>query len=179
MAEVSEQLRIRFRGTCAHLDLSNGNGKKKKRTVLVRHRNGNSAIEHHVPYIEFYADDVQSFPRELKVLQYSRPGVDGRFARVDLDDTTEIRFKGIEPGEVEEEDNYRSDVPHMSEILKKANVQNRKVAQALLVADAKQIDRNRAAAVFDMPSGRLVAGEPEAMITTFPKEVEFEPRRLG
>lgn len=181
-----QQLLIRFRGICSHLDRppaddtgENGydaKGRKRKRTVLVRHRNGNSGIEHHIPYIEFYADDVAQFSPGLRVFQYSKPGLDGTFARVDLEDGTEIRIAGLEPGYVEEESNYERDIPHMKEIVPAAN---RNAADGLLVEDVSKIDRERAVAVFDMPSGRLTAGEPEAMITRFKEEVGFTPRRLA
>ncbi|MEA2464177.1 MAG: hypothetical protein QOJ98_1924 [Acidobacteriota bacterium] len=182
-----QQLLIRFRGICSHLDLdarANGrsgngngeNGKKRKRTVLVRHRNGNSGIEHHIPYIEFYADDVAQFSPGLRVFQYSKPGLDGTFARVDLEDGTEIRIAGMEPGYVEEESNYARDIPHMTEFVPR---ENRDAAHGLLVPDASDIDRERAVAVFDMPDGRLLAGEPEAMITRFEAKVGFKPRRLA
>ena len=177
MTETSEQLLIRFRGICGHIDLPNGkNGSgKKKRTVLVRHRNGNGAIEHHIPYIEFFADDVEAFADGLKVVQYSRPGVDGRLARVDLDDATEIRLAGIDPDYVEEELSYRKDVPHMSEV-----VTGFEPAESLLTPLANDVDSGRAVAVFDMPKGRLVAGEPEPAITRFPKKITgFTPRRLA
>lgn len=175
MAQQADQLLIRFRGICAHIDLKDGNGNgKKKRTVLVRHSNGKSGIEPHVPYIEFYADDIDDFPPEVKVIQYSRPGVDGRFARIDLDEPTQIRIKDREPGWVQEEPNYRAGIPHMSEILPKVEV-----ASDLKVSDVSKIDINRAAAVFDMPEGRLMAGEPEAMITRFEEGVTFKERRLA
>jgi hypothetical protein len=185
MAEAEEtgrqQLLIRFRGICSHLDLStNGNGangRKRKRTVLVRHRNGNAAIEHHIPYIEFYADDVAQFSPGLRVFQYSKPGVDGTFARVDLEDGTEIRIAGKKPGYVEQESNYERDIPHMKDIVR--DEKSRRAARGLLVAEANDVDRERAAAVFDMPEGRLMAGEPEAMITRFDERVGFEPRRLA
>lgn len=179
MAEESNQLLIRFRGICALIDLPLTSGNKRKRTVLVRHRNGNSGIEHHIPYIEFYADDIKPFPPDLKVLTYTRPGMDGTFARIDLDDATEIRLKGILPGEVEEELNFKRDVPHMSEILSKVgSAENRKVARSL-TGKTSEIDLNRAIAVFDMPEGRLFAGEPEAVITRFEPEYEFAERRFA
>lgn len=182
-----QQLLIRFRGICSHLDLDrpadgigendyDAKGRKRKRTVLVKHRNGNSGIEHHIPYIEFYADDVAQFSPGLRVFQYSKPGLDGTFARVDLEDGTEIRIAGLEPGYVEEELNYKRDIPHMKEIVPPAN---RSAADGLLVDDVSKIDRERAVAVFDMPNGRLMAGEPEAMITRFKEEAGFEPRRLA
>jgi hypothetical protein len=178
MAEAAQdQLLVRFRGICGHIDLQereNGKGKeKKKRTVLVRHRNGNSGIEHHVPYVEFYADDIESFPPEVNVVQYSRPGVDGRFARIDFDRPTEIRLKGKEPGWVVEEPSYKRGVPHMSEVVRSPQIASG------LKDTVEKIDTSRAAAVFDMPDGRLLAGEPEAMITRFEKSVGFEERRLA
>lgn len=187
--ESNQQLLIRFRGICAHIDLESRkeNEEKRKRTVLVRHRNGNSGIEHHFPYIEFYADDIESFPPEVKVVQYSRPGFDGRLARIDLEDGTEIRIKDLEPGWVKEEANYRRDVPHMSDVLRSlmngnGNGRNNghgEAAQALTVNNVRDIDLDRTAAVFDMPEGRLLAGEPEAMITRFEKKIQFEPRRFA
>lgn len=177
-----QQLLIRFRGICSHLDIDppgNGNGakgKKFKRTVLVRHQNGNAAIEHHIPYIEFYADDVAQFSPGLRVFQYSKPGLDGTFARVDLEDGTEIRIAGMPPGYVQEESNYARDIPHMKDIVPPAN---RKAAHGLTVEEANKVDREKAVAVFDMPEGRLMAGEPEAMITRFKEEVGFKPRRLA
>jgi hypothetical protein len=177
MADL-EQLLIRFRGICGHINLSNGgngNEKNKKRTVLVRHQNGNADIEHHVAYVEFFADDVKAFSPDLKIIKFSRPGVDGRFARVEINDATEIRLKGIPAGEVEEALSYQRDVPHMGEILKRKI----DVAKSLLTGSARDIDQERAVAVFDMPEGRLVAGEPEALVTRFPPEVGFKARRLA
>lgn len=182
MAGNSEQLLIRFRGICGHIDLSNGSAAKKKRTVLIRHQNGNGNgnIEHHVPYIEFFADDVAS-AGDLKLVAYNKPGIEGRFARLDLVDKLEgmeIRLKGIEPGNVKEEIGYQRDVPHMAEIFPDFAVE-KSLLQELLVPEAKDVDRDRVAAVFDMPAGRLVAGEPEALSTKFTPEGQFRPRRLA
>jgi hypothetical protein len=181
MAEDEQQLLIRFRGICAHLDLPGGDDEKgkKKRTVLIRHRNGDGGIEHHIPYIEFYADDVASFSSDLKLLRYTRPSVDGTFARVDLEDAAEIRVGDLKPGLVQEEVSYQRDVPHLSEILKGFDKESRKVSETLLKPNVKDIDRSRVAGVFDMPAGRLVAGEPEATITRFPAKLQFEPRRFA
>lgn len=183
MAENEQQLLIRFRGICGLIDLNgNGdgdgsrNGEKKKRTILVRHRDTSAGIEPHTPYIEFYADDLLSAPPELTVLQYTRPGSDGTFARINLLEQTVISFKGLGPGYVQEELNYRADVPRISEVLKNGKPE---VASKLLVAPDKNFDWTRATAVFDMPAGRLVAGEPEALITRFKPEVNFKPRRLA
>jgi hypothetical protein len=176
--ETPEQLVIRFRGICGHIDLPNGkNGtsrKKKKRTVLVSHHNGHLEIEHHIAYIEFLADDVESFSPGLKVVQYSRPGVDGRLARVALDHPTLIQLRGIKPGYVEEEISYRNDVPHMSDV-----VGQHEVASSLKAEKAKDIDNPHVSAVFDMPEGRLVAGEPEPAITRFATGINFKARRLA
>ena len=183
-----QQLLIRFRGICAHLnrnpkkgdgDGDDSDGPRLKRTVLIKHRNGNSGIEHHIPYIECYADDLKTVPKEIKVVQYTRPGSDGRFARIDLDDTTLIQIKDKRAGNVEEDANYKRNVPHMSEVLKTFPAASREIANSLLVPDPQDIDRNRCAAVFDLPPGRLVAGEPEAMITRFKSDIEWEPRRLA
>lgn len=179
MAGTSEQLLIRFRGICALIDLPNS---QRKRAVLIRHRNGDDRMEHHIPYIEFFADDVACFPRDMQILQYTRPGFDGRLARVELDDGTEIRLKDpryIPPGKVEEEDNYQNDVPHMSKILPSFKRVEDDVVPSMLELDVRKIDRDRTAAVFDMPEGRIRAGEPEAMITRFEKKINFTPRRLA
>ncbi len=182
MAENSEQLLIRFRGICGHIDLSNGSTGKKKRTVLIRHQNGNGNgnIEHHVPYIEFFADDVESADN-LKLIAYNRPGIEGRFARLNLVDElegVEIRLKGIPAGNVKEEVGYQRDVPHMAEIFPGFVVTD-DLLNGLLTPLVKDVDRDRVTAVFDMPAGRLVAGEPEALRTTFIPQREFTPRRLA
>jgi len=174
-----QELLIRFRGICAHLERPNYDDKTKrsmrKRTVLIRHRDDSLGIEHHIPYLEFYPDDLESVSSpQLKVVQYSRPGSDGRLARIEFDNPVEIRMKDLLPGDVEESLSFRNDLTHMDQILgKKAPV-----SPALLVPEARNIDSNRVAAVFDMPAGRVVAGEPEAMITRFPADVPFKPRRL-
>jgi hypothetical protein len=85
----------------------------------------------------------------------------------------------VEAGYVQEEMSYKRDVPHLSEILKGFTAENRKVSETLKKSDVQQIDRSRVAAVFDMPGGRLVAGEPEATITRFPADVDFVPRRFA
>jgi hypothetical protein len=175
MAETkTQQILIRFRGICAHLDMPG----KKKRTVLVRHRTTDFNIEHHTPHVEFYADDVVSFSPDLNVISYSRPGVDGRLARVDLEDGTIIRIKGATPGVVEEEPSYVRDVPRFSEILKVQPPINQKIA-ATLLGDISAVDSSRVVAVFDMPAGRLVAGEPEHQLTRFAKIVPFDSRPLA
>ena len=171
MATRKNELLIRFRGICAHIQIGKT---KRKRTILIRHPKDNSRIEHHMAYVEFYADDVDDFSRELTLLRYTRPGVDGTFARVDLEVPTEIRLKGIEAGDVEESLSYERDLPHMEEILK-----GHKVAEQLLTPKPSDVDRSRAIGVFDMPAGRLVAGEPEPQLTRFPKDVAFEERRLA
>lgn len=184
-----QQLLIRFRGICAHLDDPNDKARKekerttRKRTVLMRHRNGSLAIEHHIPYVEFYAEDVDSISSGLKLLRYTRPGFDGTFARVDLPENprviTEIRLKNVEQGYVREERNYSRDVPHFGEILQKFGRKDLRVAPGLLARQGKDVDASRATAFFDMPNGFLVAGEPEAIITRFKPEVEFKARRLA
>lgn len=168
-----QPLLIRFRGICAHLDLNPpsgaARGKKRKRTLLVRHRNGSSNIEPHVPYIECLADDIVALSPGLRMLQYSRPGTDGRFGRIDLldqpDSMTIIRINKAPAGDVTEDLSYEENTPHFSKILK--NRSNAKPVDALrstpLPADVKKF----ATAVFDMPEGTLVAGEPEAMTTRF------------
>jgi hypothetical protein len=166
-----QPLLIRFRGICAHLDLKNGASpeKKRKRTLLLRHRNGNSNIEHHVPYIECLADDVLEITPGLRMLQYSRPGTDGRFARIDLEDRSDtvtiVRINEAPSGEVTEDVSYEENVPHFAKILNKAN--DAVPAASLLMNSPLQIDAKFATAVFDMPEGTLVAGEPEAMKTRF------------
>ena len=179
-----QPLLIRFRGICAHLDLKkNADGKKRKRTLLLRHRNGNSNIEHHVPYIECLADDVVDFSSELRMLQYSRPGTDGRFARIDLADRSDtmtiIRIIDAPAGEVTEDLSYEENVPHLSKILN--NPQDATPAVALL-KDLPAVDVKFATAAFDMPEGTLVAGEPEAMKTRFdsgPAAPEEKARRFS
>jgi len=177
MAGTTEQLIIRFRGICGHIDLPNGtNGGKRKRTVLVRHQNGNGRIEHHVPYVEFFKDDVDFDASSAGVLvEYSKRGVDGRFARVDLDEKgTEIRLEGPTSGYVEEELGYERDVPHMSEVVAKPQI-----AKGLLTKEAQDVDWSRVTAVVDLPKGRLCAGEPEALETRFDDVPNFRARRLA
>lgn len=183
---ITQQLIIRFRGICALIDLPDKNAReqksKRKRAVLLRHRGGDDRIEHHIPYIEFFADDVAKYPRDLEIRQYTRPGFDGRLARIDLDETAEIVLKAperIPAGDVEEEPNYAYDVPHMKEILRTFKSVADDVVPSMLVEDATKIDRDRTSAVFDMPAGRIMAGEPESMITRFEKRVKFTPRRLA
>ena len=175
----TQEILIRFRGICAHVDVNNGlapDGKRrKKRTILMRHRNADANIEHHTAHIEFFADDVDAFSPELKVVSYSRVGVEGRLARVDLADGTVIRLKNTPPGYVLESPSYESDVPRFTELLPQ---QNRPIA-AGLVGDIEKLDINRAVAAFDMPEGILVAGEPEGLITRFKKSVNFTSRRLA
>ena len=176
---MAEQLLMRFRGICAHIDLPNGNrsdGSKKKRAVLVRHQESNGPIESHVPYISFFTDDIQGTPTISTIIKYSRPGTDGQLGRIELPPGTEIRLKGLEPGYVTEEVGYRNDVPHMSEIVGEAKAT---VAEALRVKDANNVDPKRASAVIDMPAGRLCAGEPEAQVTRFDESVGFRERRLA
>jgi hypothetical protein len=185
--DTMQQILIRFRGICAHVEVDdpkaetqNGNGKgKKRRTILVSHHgNQDTPIEHHTSYVEFYADDVRAFSPELRVVSYSKPGVDGRFARVDLTKGTIIRLKDTDPGDVEEAPSYRRDVPHFSEILKSFPEANRTIAPGL-VGSINKLDTARAFAAFDMPAGTLYAGEPENTITRFPKNINFPPRRLA
>lgn len=181
-----QPLLIRFRGICAHLDLdtpSAAHGKKRKRTLLLRHRNGNSNIEHHVPYIECLADDVLEISPGLRMLQYSRPGTDGRFARIDLPDRPEtmtiIRINDAPTGDVTEDLSYEENVPHFSKILNKADDATPAVS---LMNDSRRVDVKFATAVFDMPEGTLVAGEPEAMKTRFdsgPAAPEETARRFS
>ncbi len=179
-----QPLLIRFRGICAHLDLTKAvDGKKKKRTLLVRHGNGNGNIEHHVPYIECLADDFVEIPSGLRVLQYSRPGTDGRFGRVDLTDRpgtmTIIGINGAPAGEVTEDLSYTENVPHFSKIL--SDPKDAAPATALM-GDPRRVDAKFATAVFDMPEGTLVAGEPEAMKTRFdsgPAASEDKARRFS
>jgi len=175
------QLFIRFRGIVTNLDLPNGTRPKgMKRALLLRHDDPDTPIEHHISYIECLADDLESAPG-LKILKYSRPGTDGMFARIDLPNDpgvmTEIRLKGVKPGPVVEEANYRNDVTHFEQILK--NYDQLKIEPSLLGESAADVDASRTVAVFDMPKGRLMAGEPEAFLTRFdPKLVTFTPRRL-
>lgn len=180
-----QPLLIRFRGICAHLDLKNGAapGKKRKRTLLVRHRNGGSNIEHHVPYIECLADDVVDFTSDRPMLQYSRPGTDGRFARIDLPDRSDtmtiIRINGVPTGDVTEDLSYEENVPHFAKILNKGDDAT---PAASLMNDLSRVDVKFATAVFDMPEGTLVAGEPEAMKTRFdsgPLAPEESARRFS
>ncbi|MEA2488337.1 MAG: hypothetical protein QOH21_129 [Acidobacteriota bacterium] len=176
----TQQILIRFRGICAHVDVKDGEEpggtrRKKKRTILLRHRNGDANIEHHTAHIEFFADDVDAFSPDLNVVSYSRVGVDGRLARVDLADGTIIRLKNTRPGFVMESASYGRDVPHFTKILPE---QNRAIA-AGLVGDIENLDTDRAVAAFDMPEGILVAGEPEGTITRFQKSVSFPPQRLA
>lgn len=177
-----QPLLIRFRGICAHLDLKNGaaRGKVRKRTLLVRHRNGNNNIEHHVPYIECLADDVLEISPGLQMLQYSRPGTDGRFARIDLPDRPEtmtiIRIIQAPTGDVTEDLSYKENVPHFGKIL---NNSNDAVPAPSLMNDLQRIDAKFATAVFDMPEGILVAGEPEAMKTRFNSGPAKEERRFS
>ena len=180
-----QPLLIRFRGICAHLDLPNGAapGKKRKRTLLVRHRNGNSNIEHHVPYIECLTDDILALSPELRMLQYSRPGTDGRFGRIDLPDRSDtmtiIRINDVPAGNVTEDLSYEENVPHFKNIL---NDPNDATPADSLTKALSSVDRKFATAVFDMPEGTLMAGEPEAMKTRFdsgPAAPEETARRFA
>ncbi|HET8797097.1 MAG TPA: hypothetical protein VFO89_05405 [Thermoanaerobaculia bacterium] len=187
MSETSEHLIVRFRGICGHIDLPSENGRKngpkKKRTVLVRHTNGkgngkkNSKgnVEPHIPYIEFFADDVEALSDTLDVTQFSRPGVEGRFARITFDEPTEVRFKDIPAGLVDEDLGYQKNVPHIGEILRSEVA----VLEELLMPEIKDVKGDSIAAVFDMPEGRLVAGEPEPALTRFDPKVGFKERRLA
>jgi hypothetical protein len=165
-----QPLLIRFRGICAHLDLKSdtARGTKRKRTLLVRHHNGNNNIEHHVPYVECLADDISELTSGLRMLQYSRPGTDGRFGRIDLpdrpDSMTIIRINGALAGDVTEDLSYKENVPHFSQIL---NNKKDAAPAASLMNTAPPVDAKFATAVFDMPEGTLVAGEPEATKTRF------------
>jgi hypothetical protein len=179
MTERQQQLLIRFRGICAHIDLEAGKekpyGGTRLRTILIRHSHANNpGIEHHIPYLEFYPDDLQSASLQLPVTQYSRPGSDGRLARIEFDVPMEIRLKDISAGDIEESLSFENDLSHMKEILPQAF----EVSDSLCVPYARDVDPTRVAAVFDLPAGRIVAGEPEAMITRFPEEVAFARRRL-
>jgi hypothetical protein len=179
--QPENQLIIRFRGIVTHLDLNGKRPKGMKRMLLLRHLDTDTPIEHHISYIECLADDLESAPG-LKVVKYSRPGTDGTFARIDLPDDpgvmTEIKLEGVDPGPVHEEANYRNDVTHFKDLLK--NFSDLKIESTLLGELAANVDASRTVAVFDMPKGRLMAGEPEAFLTRFdPKLVKsFTPRRL-
>jgi hypothetical protein len=174
---AKEQLLIRFRGICGHIDLpngANGNGTKKKRTVLVRHQSDDAEIEPHVPYIEFLADDVVPSPG-LELVTYTRPGDNARYARVNLTEPVEIRLKDVRPGKVSEQLSFQRDVPHIAEILGEEPA----VAGGLLAKNAQDVPRALVSGVFDMPEGLLVGGEPEAKSTRFPTGVPFKERRLA
>ena len=178
-----QPLLIRFRGICAHLDLTDKNP-KRKRTLLVRHRNGNgsSNIEHHLPYVECLADDIAAITSG-RMRQYSRPGTDGVFGRIDLEDRpdtiTIIKINGAPAGDVTEDLSYQENVPHFKQILKEGSDATPATS---LVNEADRVDRKFATAVFDMPAGTLVAGEPEAMKTRFdsgPAAAEEKARRYS
>jgi hypothetical protein len=180
--QSENQLFIRFRGIVTNLDLPNGKRPKgMKRALLLRHHDPDTPIEHHISYIECLADDLESAPG-LKVMKYSRPGTSGMFARIDLPDDpgvmTEIKLKDAPPGPVEEEANYRNDVTHFKDLLK--NFSELKIEPTLLGESAANVDASRTVAVFDMPKGRLMAGEPEAFLTRFDSKLvkSFTPRRL-
>jgi hypothetical protein len=102
--------------------------------------------------------------------------VDGTFARVDLEEGTEIRLKDNNPDYVEEEPSYQRTVPHMSEII---GEEPAKVALRFLAASGDLKDDRVLGAVFDMPGGTLLGGEPEPNITRFDSKVLFKPRRLA
>ncbi|HVR37705.1 MAG TPA: hypothetical protein VMU84_01315 [Thermoanaerobaculia bacterium] len=172
MAE--EQLHIRFKGICSHVDLG-GNGTRKMRTVLIR-GNHDDVIEHHQAYVEFNPDDLADggLPADLTLLTYTRTGEAGLLGRIDFGDTYEIRVNAL-PGLVEQDRFFKRGVPSLSEILGRTAT----VKPSLLRADPQKIDKALVTTVFDLPEGSIRAGDPEREITRFGSSVPFQERYLA
>src|SRR5690349_729243 len=86
---------IRFRGLCCFIKDTNGAKYFQRRVVLPSHDHS-AGIEHHISHIEFLADDLKKVSQGLTPIPYKRPGDDGQYERIELNDAVMIEFLGLE-----------------------------------------------------------------------------------
>ncbi|HWW62591.1 MAG TPA: hypothetical protein VN181_14555 [Thermoanaerobaculia bacterium] len=172
---AQQRLHIRFRGICTHIDMGGGStSARKMRTVLVR-GNHNDGIEHHLSFLEFLPDDLADggLPADLEAVTFTRPGSVGLLARIDFNDTYEIRVNATK-GYVEQDPFFKQSVPSLTEIVGELTVK-----PGLLRPNPQDVDSDLVTAVFDLPAGRIQPGEGEPELTRFAPAVGFAERYLA
>jgi hypothetical protein len=165
---------VRFRGICCFIDPTNGES-FKKRVVLPNGGNHHHVgMEAHVPIIEFFADDLKSAPSDVERISYTRPGDDGQYQRIELEEPVMIELLNAEMGAITPGPNFEDSVIHLDSLMSEKLELKR-----TLLGPAASVSPALAAAVIDLPGGTLMAGPPESSVTRFPAPVKFQPRRIA
>lgn len=166
---------IRFRGICCFIDPTNGED-FKKRVVLPRHGD-HSSMEEHLPVIEFLADDLinDEVPDGLESVYFMRPGDEGQYRYVKIKEPSCIQLVGTKAGAIETADNLKDAVVSIDSLVPDEVLTLKKS----LLGPALKVKPTLAAAVVDLPAGKLDAGSFETSLTSFPPPVPFKPRYLA
>jgi hypothetical protein len=165
---------VRFRGICCFISAQKGSA-FKKRVILPGGSDGHHAgMEEHLPIIECFADELLSHPDHMKPEQYTRPGDDATYARIQLREPVRLDFIGAKPGEFIESRSFDESVIHLDPLMS-----DPPKLKSRLLRDASDVDPAIVAAVMDLPAGTLTPGPPEAGRTSFPKATGFETRRVA
>ena len=168
---------IRFRGLCCFIKDTNGGKYFQRRVVLPTHDHSMD-IEHHTPHIEFLADDLKKVSQGLSTIAYKRPGDEGQYERIELNDAVMIEFLGLEGEDkrITEGPTYKGSAISLHGL---AGEKRTLEMKDTVVGPRDEVDPDLIAAVIDLPPGTLLAGPPEATITRFLKPANFEPRRVA
>jgi hypothetical protein len=166
---------VRFRGICCFIDKTNGES-FNKRVVLPNGRSHqHDEHEEHLPIIEFFADDLKAAPEDLPRINYTRPGDDAKYQRIELDEPVYIELLGTAArGAIEPGLNLEESLIHLQDLVDE-DIQLKRT----LRGPAVKVDPKLVVAVIDLPKGMLMAGPPEPNITKFPNSQKFTERRAA
>ena len=166
---------VRFRGICCFIDPEDGGNGFKKRVVLPNGKSHEHAgMEKHLSIIEYYADELKSPPPDnLKTENYSRPGDDAKYQRIELDKPMVIEFLNAVPtAKVDSGANLDGRLIRLDQLAPNKLRSN-------LLGPIQKVEGEYAKVVMDLPGGTLMAGPPEASRTSFPKVPKFGNRRVA
>jgi hypothetical protein len=163
---------VRFRGICCFIDPTNGED-FKKRVVVPNMSIHQHDMEEHLQIIEFLADDLVP-GQDLELTAFTRPGDDGKYQYFRLTEPVKIEFIGASGKEITAGPNLAKSTLHL-DALAGGTLQ----LKGTLLGPAERVAPALAMAVIDLPGGVLMAGPPEATITSFSPPAIFQKRRLS
>jgi hypothetical protein len=154
---------VRFRGICCFIDPENG-APFKKRVVLPNGKTHEHAgMEPHRAIIEYYSDELTSgVPYGLQTENYSRPGDDAKYQRIELDQPMIIEFINVvSTADVSSGPGLNGRAISLDKLVQ-GNVLKRS-----LMGPLASVSGDLAKVAIDLPGGTLMAGPPEAARTSF------------
>jgi hypothetical protein len=166
---------VRFRGICCFIDPENG-ASFKKRVVLPNGKNHEHAgMEQHKAIIEYYIDELEgSVPDNLQTADYTRPGDDAKYQRIELDQPMLIEFiNAVSTTKVSSGPNLAGRAISLDQLV------GGNVLRRSLMGPLENVSADLAKVAIDLPGGTLMGGPPEAVRTSFKDVPAFKSRRVA